>query len=307
MLASLATWIGIFGGLSAALAYLSSRQANFSRRGNKRNVDSAIDAASSAGAALFLAADQLDCRIFGKKLFSRRTLILSVILTLLIFNGLTINDIRQFWGFYEFTVKYDLFFQFFYAFNVWIAFIIGNLVMDFVSLCQTRMVLHYIKRKPCKTAAEKSIIACMILFDTIISLLIFVLTALFSWYFAHAVEVLYEIYSGSDPSSGLKMDVRLFLRELPQGVVSSFALEGNLSPLFPSAVTSLTTSIWIWIYMIGWGFGSLFGRADRLPVNVLQPAATGCAVVALLGAIVIPILYLVGVFPLESATMPIQL
>jgi hypothetical protein len=237
-----------------------------------------------AGMRLFAAVDGLDNLIFGEKLISWQAVRVSISwsIVLLFFCSAVLYNVN--W-----TVLSENRVDFLGKIYVfWIIILLPlNIVLDFLSVAQTRIILREMndfyndKKAPTRW---KRVRACFLFLfvDVILGFMfLFFIIIIASYFFKEYGNLIVKFIFLNDLYISPEIYRKDFLKMSDGGVNSTYLALSSLA-------SSIFTSIWLWLYMLGWGIGACspwLGSAATRIGGMFGPAATGCWVIAFVGLI----------------------
>ncbi len=269
---NLTEWVAACGGLAAFLFLLADRSKSFSRE------------VSDGTTFIFVVLDDLDEYIFGKPLISARCFIFSAFFTLATTSAFFAIVTYTYVDVYPSGIRvieesneddrlasYTILFLlcFYLCCNV-------NLFFDYISLLITRLIIKRLK----KTSKIVGVFAYLI-FDFLSSIIISIMiVALFTLIFGYLfmndgnVRLIDLIFS-------IPEAIGIALSGTEESAYTAIALAVPLVTF----ITSMFTSIWIWIYTIGWSslLALEYCASKIYQINYLLPIAHFFVVLTILG------------------------
>lgn len=216
----------------------------------------------------------LNSKIFGKKIVSTRSLTASLILTATWGSSLVLI----------YSFMYPKFRE--WIFNIielsslrWVALgtLIAILIIDFISICLTRKIYRKVLTKGRKSfllafAIDLSKSVVVFYIGITICKLLFVsgtisppLTSVENWLTPNNLTTSLEVLKDFDPSKGHYENKNTFILDEP--------LQAQVSYAFPEGVffmTSLLTSLWLWLYITAYWLAYLTLRIDKAKNLILN-------------------------------------
>lgn len=215
----------------------------------------------------------LNNTLFGKRIFSLRSFFVSVILTLLWGTCFTIN----------FAYNFPTFSQSLYMMantpnlrNIAIVALLVVLVIDYLSISMTRKIYRTTVTKGKRSflvALLSDLLGSIALYYIGISIFRFIISNEFLLSPSHSVQIWtdptqvsmgFQVVEDFDFSAGRKTDANTFQFDQP--------LEAMVTYLFPEGVffiSSLMTSVWLWMYVLAYSAAWLMIRVNTIKKVVL--------------------------------------
>jgi hypothetical protein len=239
------SWAVMAGGIWKLSEYIDGLLSPHGRKALASTIakSSLREILSRSAQAFSLASDAL----FGKRIFSLRSLIVSVLCSFFFLVLLSLIWFAQDWQLFAIFLDEGFIGRMPYF------FFFLNVVPDYLSIIETRLLLRAFRR-----ISNAFVLFVMLAADLLAKLAIYTL----GWY-------IWLMLIAKD-SSFHKSYVKLFVEVLDQ--VSSFGpkyveVDGTRGLWFPSflaifAFTTLLSSIWIWLYAVGIGITQFARRVD---------------------------------------------
>lgn len=292
MWSALTLWVGFFGGLGAAFSFFGAKEKE------KSNFLLLTNEMSTLGIGLFVACSDMDRRLFGERIISLRSFLISTAITIIsvIFVSAIIGGFAEWDGAshmrftdFEYGRAFDeaaiLISDLFLYHPILLTAFLANILFDFFSVCETRLVIKVMRK-----TRSLGISIILLVIDFVVSVIIAVITIVFLAFIIWLVNII--VFDGTRSIGEDLVELwRLPLEVLnsPDGYYPSV-----IFIYLAIGITSIVTSVWIWLHWIGWIVGSITSRFDRLNslAGFFALAARGSFAVALCGLFIVPLLHI---------------